>query len=56
MLHKVLNGQVHDQDTDKEVRIVYFQFPDGYAPEAVFFQLMALYMKRNAARSEEVVE
>jgi len=56
LLHKALNGEMLGENVDKEVRVVYFLFPDGYAPEAVFLQIMAECMKRNAARSEEVLK
>jgi len=44
-----------DDNTEKDVRIVYFNFPDGFVPMIVFSQVVATCIKRNATRSEQLV-
>ena len=40
---------------DKDVRIVYFRFPDGFVPTTVYSQVLATCFKRNADRSEQLI-
>jgi len=40
---------------EEDVQIVCFHFPDGFVPPTVFSQLLATCIKRNAARSEQLM-
>ena len=45
----------NSNESEEDIRIVYYNFPDEFLPENIFHQMVALCLERNVDKSQDVI-
>jgi len=45
----------NSNESEEDIRIVYYNFPDKFLPESIFHQMVALCLERNVDKSQDVI-